>query len=156
MGGASGGPRRIGEVRQLIEKAKQELKAKRNVFISFAHEDLDEINLLRGQAKNDNVPIEFNDWSVTEPYNSERAAYIKANISDRIAQSSVTIVYISEHSSESEWVEWEIARSLELGKNVIGVYKGTSRPGLTFPALTRPNIKWVPWRDLASELKSIE
>ena len=91
MGGSSGGgPTRIGNVQSLIEQAKAELKGKRNVFISFAMEDLGEVNLLRGQAKNENSPIEFNDWSVSEPYDSERAEYIKQRISERILQSSVT------------------------------------------------------------------
>ena len=40
----------------------------RNVFISFASDDLDEVNLLRGQAKNENSNIEFNDYSLKVPY----------------------------------------------------------------------------------------
>jgi hypothetical protein len=135
VGGSSGGgPTRIGNVQSLIDKAKAELKRKRNVFISFAYEDLNEVNLLRGQAKNENSSLEFNDWSVSEPYNSERAEYIKQRIGERIDQSSVTVVYMTEDSARSEWCAWEIRRSLELGKH----------------------IRCVPWRDLAGEIEKLE
>ena len=159
MGGSSGGgPTRIGNVQSLIEQAKAELRRKstRNVFISFAMEDLNEVNLLRGQARNENSPLDFNDWSVSEPYNSDRAEYIKQRISERILQSSVTVVYVSEASAMSEWVAWEIERSLELGKRVIATYKGVDRPSVQFDALQRRNVRWVAWRDLANEIERLE
>lgn len=156
MGGSSGGPRRIDDVKGLIERAKQELRGKRNVFISFAHENLDEVNLLRGQAKNENSPIDFNDWSVSEPYDSERAAYIKQRISDRISQSSVTVVYVSPESASSRWVAWEIDRSIELGKKVIGVFKGSKMPNVPFAALSENGIKCIAWKDLAAEIGAMK
>ena len=113
MGGGGGGSRSIGDIQSLVDKAKQELRdgeqaGKKNVFISFAHDDINTVNLLRGQAKNDNVPLEFNDWSISEPIDSERATYIKQKISDRIAQCSVTVVFLSAATPKSPWVEWEI------------------------------------------------
>lgn len=153
MGGSSGGgPSRIGDVKSLIERAKSELRGKRNVFISFSHDDLAEVNLLRGQAKNENSSLEFNDWSVSEPYNSERAEYIKQRISERILQSSLTVVYVTENSAQSAWVKWEIQRSLELGKQVIGVYKGAVAPRIAFPALSEHGIALVAWKDLSTQL----
>ena len=75
MGGSSsGGWSRLGDVRSLEQKAKEALQeGKRNVFISFATEDMNEVNLLRAQAKNENNDLEFNDHSVREAYNSEQA-----------------------------------------------------------------------------------
>lgn len=156
MGGSSGGgPTRIGNVQQLIEQAKAELRGRRNVFISFAHEDLDEVNLLRGQAKNENSPLEFNDWSVSEPYNSERAEYIKQRISERIQQSSVTVIYLSRESAKSQWCDWEVNRSVELGKKVIAVYKGDIKPIVRFEAIEKNGIKCVPWRNLVGEIERL-
>ncbi len=152
MGGSSSGPRRIEDVKGLIERAKEELRRKRNVFISFAHEDLNEVNLLRGQSKNENSPIEFNDWSVSEPYDSDRASYIKQRIAERIAQCSVTVVYLSPQSASSPWVAWEIGKSLELGKKVLAVYKGDTKPAGNFPTVTDNNINCVAWKDLATEI----
>ena len=112
-GGSSGSWSRLGDIRSLEEKAKAALQGgKRNVFISFAREDMNEVNLLRAHAKNENSDIEFNDHSVREPYDSDRAAYIKQKISERIARSSVTVVYISEATAQSQWVKWEVEKSI--------------------------------------------
>jgi hypothetical protein len=160
MGGGGGSSRSIGNIQSLVDKAKEELRkgdqaGKRNVFISFAYEDIDTVNLLRGQSKNENSPIEFNDWSVPEPINSDRAPYIKQKISDRIAQSSLTVVFLSNATSESDWVAWEIEESLKRGKKVLGVYPQDSKPK-KFPDAIRSNkIKCVPWPQLAETIVSL-
>jgi hypothetical protein len=70
-GGGGGSRRTLGDLRSLEEKAKEALTpGRKNVFISFDHDDLEEVNLLRGQAKNDRNDLEFNDRSVQEPYDS--------------------------------------------------------------------------------------
>ncbi|WP_245279565.1 TIR domain-containing protein [Rhizobium leguminosarum] len=141
-------------MRSLEEKAKAALAGgKRNVFISFATEDMAEVNLLRGQAKNENSDIEFNDHSVREPYDSERADYIKSKITERINRCSVTVVYVSESTAQSRWVQWEVEKSLALGKKVVATHAGAS-PASALPKwLSRPEIKVVPWRNLSGELK---
>ena len=160
-GGGGGGNRRsIGDIQSLVDKAKKELRegeqaGRRNVFISFAYEDIGPVNLLRGQAKNDNIPIEFNDWSVSEPFNSERAAYIKQKISDRIAQCSVTVVFLSGATPKSSWVEWEIEESIRQGKHVIGVYPQGSEPTIRPDAINSHGIKCVPWPELAATISSL-
>jgi len=155
MGGGGGGSRSIGDIKSLIEKAKEKLKeesGRKNVFISFDYDDNNEVNLLRGQAKNDNLPIEFNDWSVKEPINSERAEYIKQKITDRINQSSLTVVYLSDKTAGSDWVKWEIEKSIELGKKVIGVYKGDVPPSNIPSGIS----KSVPWSKLADTVAKID
>jgi hypothetical protein len=154
MGGSSGGGYRLGDSKALEEKAKQILQSgqgKKNVFISFSHDDLGEVNLLRGQAGNENSDINFKDFSVQEPYNSERAEYIKSKIADRINMSSTTVVYITENTLKSEWVAWEVSKSIELGKRVIGVHKGTIAP--TMPSWVKQfGVKVVSWSSLKNEL----
>lgn len=144
-----------------IEQAKKELRkgeeqGRKNVFISFAYEDIDNVNLLRGQAKNENSPIEFNDWSVSEPFDSERAPYIKQKIGERINQSSLTVVYLSDNTPNSHWVDWEIGESLRRGKHVIGVYTGDSHPINLPKSIAQNNIKCVPWSKLAETIGSLE
>lgn len=152
-GGSSGGWSRLGDVRALEEKARAALQGgKRNIFISFATEDMDEVNLLRAHAKNENSDIEFNDHSVREPYDSERAEYIKRKISERISRTSITVVYLSKNTAQSKWVAWEVQKSLELGKRVIAVHPGDSYKGKP-DWLASSNIKVVPWAHLAAELK---
>lgn len=157
MGGGGGGGRNtLGDIRALEEKAKEALRGaqegKKNVFISFDYEDVGEVNLLRGQAMNPNSDIEFRDYSVREAYNSERAVYIKQKLAERINQTSTTVVYISEHTRNSEWVQWEVEKSLQLGKRVIAMHKG-DRPPAALPSWVGENgIKVVPWSKLSKEI----
>lgn len=155
MGGSStGGWSRLGDVRSLEQKAKAALQdGKRNVFISFATEDMNEVNLLRAQAKNEKNDIEFNDHSVQEAYDSEQAEYIKRKIAERINRASVTVVYLSDSAAKSRWVQWEVQKSLELGKKVVAVYKGQSYAGITPKWVSENNIKTVAWSDMENELK---
>jgi hypothetical protein len=152
MGGGGGGgsrgltPEETKKLSELVsQKISEAVRPKRNVFISFAAEDLTEVNLLRGQAKNENSDIEFNDWSLKAPYDSKNADYIRNGIRDRISQCSVTIVYLSSEAAASRWVDWEIRESLRLGKGVIAMYKG-DRPPTSLPTAVRENnIKIVQW-----------
>lgn len=138
-----------GELKSLEEKAKQALSErdkpeKRNVFISFAYEDVQQVNLLRGQAQNENSDIEFNDWSLREPFDSDRAEYIRAGIRERINQSSVTLVYVSNNTASSKWVDWEVRESIRLGKGVVAVYSGS--PPTRLPAALRElGTSPIPW-----------
>ncbi len=154
MGGGGGGGRRsLGDIRALEQRAKAALQGgKRNVFISFAMEDLNEVNLLRAHAKNEKSDIEFNDYSVREPYDSQRAEYIRQKITERIERASVTVVYLSESTPQSKWVEWEVEKSLSLGKRVIATY-ASDKPPSKLPAWSsEKKISLVPWKNLADEL----
>lgn len=160
MGGGGGNSRSIGDIQSLVDKAKKELRegeqaGKRNVFISFSYEDVGTVNLLRGHAKNENSPIEFNDWSVSEPINSERAPYIKQKIAERIAQSSLTVVFLSDSTSKSEWVAWEIEESLRRGKRVLGVYPQDAKPKKMPDAIKNNKIKSVSWPELAATIAGL-
>ena len=161
--GSGGGGRRLSpsQLKGLEQNAKKSLKegaggGKRNVFISFSSDDQDEVNLLRGQAKNENSNIEFNDWSLREPFDSERANYIKQGIRERIRQSSVTVVYISDKTANSKWVDWEIRESLAMGKGVVAMHKGDTPPGRLPKAITDNNIPVVPWnqKQLATAIEN--
>jgi hypothetical protein len=151
MGGGGGNNRSLTpeETRKLSElvarKISEAARPTRNVFISFAAENLDEVNLLRGQAKNENVDIVFNDWSLKAPFDSKNAEYIRRGIRDRIRQSSVTVVYLSPEAARSKWVDWEIRESLRLGKAVFAMHKGDRPPSKLPPAISEAKIRVVPW-----------
>src|SRR5262249_5932523 len=133
VGGNTGGRGiSLGDLAALEQKAKEAMRdgtaPRRNVFISFVYEDLALINLLRGQARNANSPLEFNDWSLREPFDSKNADYIRAGIRGRILQSSVTLVFVSEATHTSAWVDWEIRESIRLGKRVVAMHNGDTPP----------------------------
>jgi MTH538 TIR-like domain (DUF1863) len=153
-GGGGGGWNQLGNISALEQKAREALAGgKRNVFISFATEDMNEVNLLRAQAKNENNDIEFNDHSVRAPYDSKRAEYIRQKITERINRSSVTVVYVSDKTADSRWVGWEVQKSLELGKKVVAVHAGDRFTGRKPSWLAENGIRIVPWSKLAPELK---
>jgi hypothetical protein len=160
MGGSGGGGIPPSDLKRLEEKAKDTLKSasaetSRHVFISFAHEDLDEVNLLRGQAKNEKTDLTFDDFSVKEAFDSANAEYIKRQIRERIDRCSVTVVYLSRHSASSKWVNWEIEESFRRGKSVIGVYQGNNAPKHLPPAFRATRCKAVKWEH-AALMKAIE
>ena len=90
---------------------------KRNVFISFHMEDEAQVGLLRHQAKNDKFNLEFSDYSIKTPFNNKW----KMRCEEKIKQSSITVVMIGTDTYKRPAVLWEINKSYELGKKVIGV-----------------------------------
>jgi len=150
MGGGGGGDFPSSDVKSLEQKAKESLKAasadtSRHVFISFANEDKNEVNLLRAQAKNEKTDLQFDDHSVKEAYDSKQADYIKRQIREKLERISVTVVYLSESSAKSKWVDWEIQESLKMGKGVVGVHKGDKPPREVPPAFRENKCKVVKW-----------
>lgn len=162
MGGGGGGGRGLtpDELKALEQRAKKSMKdpsttGKCNVFISFVEEDLNDVKMLRGQAKNENSDIEFNDWSLQEPFDSQKAEYIKRGIRERIRQCSVTVVYVSDKTADSKWVDWEIRESIAMGKGVVAMHKGDTPPPRLPKAVTDNNVPAVPWnqKELAKAIK---
>jgi len=90
-------------------------------FLSFVEEDLNLVNLFRGQAKNEGSDLEFADYSIKEPYNSTNAEYIGRNIAAQISLASLTICLYGPTTYTSKWVEWELRKSMELRKPIMGV-----------------------------------
>lgn len=151
MGGSGSG--RLGNLKRLEKVAKEALERKRrNIFISFSSEDLNEVNLLRAQAKNENSDMEFVDRSLQSPFNSTRAEYIRNRLEARINQASMTVVFLSDHTPSSKWVDWEVRKSLDLGKDVIAVHSGSTRPRNLPSSISENNIKVVPWSKLPDEI----
>ena len=155
MGGSGGSGRNsLGNIKNLEEKARRELErgARRNIFLSFDYDDIDEVNLLRAHAKNEKSEIEFIDRSVKDTINSERAEYIKQKITERIRQCSQTVVYITDKMVSSKWVKWEVEKSLQLGKGVIAVHKGSTPPSKIPSCISENKIKVVSWSNLPKHL----
>lgn len=159
MGGGGGYSFSPVDKKELERKAKEHLQkageSKRNVFISFSSDDMDEVNLLRGQSKNDGLDLEFSDHSVKKAYNSEQDDYIKRQIRGKIEKASVTMVYLSPNSMKSDWVKWEIEQSKKMGKGIIAVYKG-EHPPANIPSHIKDNVSSIVQWNHASMMKAIE
>jgi hypothetical protein len=127
----------------------------KRVFLSFVVEDKDLATLFRGQAKNKNNDLEFSDYSVKEPYNSTNRDYIKSQIKPRISAASVTICLIGNTTSKSDWVDWELRVSKEVGNRVLGVRLHSDASKDPMPkALTDLKATIVNW-DIDAIVKAI-
>ncbi|MEJ5170486.1 MAG: TIR domain-containing protein [Fimbriimonadales bacterium] len=117
----------------------------KRVFLSFIAEDKDHANGVRLLASNPNNALEFYDESVSVPYNSTEAHYIKSRIRDKIRRSSVTVCLISENTHRSEWVDWELDESDSLGNTIIAMaVKGVERAVLP-KLIKRKGLTFYPW-----------
>ena len=67
----------------------------KHAFLSFVVEDKSSADLFRGQAKNKNSGLSFDDYSVTTPFNSTDADYIKSQITAKIKNTTKSILAMS-------------------------------------------------------------
>lgn len=113
-------------------------------FLSFVEEDLNLVNLFRGQAKNDNIDLEFADYSIKEPFDSTNADYIKRGITSQLNLASITICLYGPTTHTSSWVDWELRKSLEMGKPIMGVWLYNDGRIQYYPAPLdgKPRVGW--------------
>ena len=112
----------------------------RNVFLSFTMEDMDLVNLFRGQAEGKHSSLVFHDYPVKEAF---EYAW-KTNVERLIRSCSVMICLIGETTHQSKAVDWEVRKSAELGKQILAV--AIESPTPTVPlSLARLNVSPLPW-----------
>jgi hypothetical protein len=65
------------------------------------------------------------------------------------------VVYISNKTTDSKWVDWEIRESIGLGKGVVAMYKGDTPPADLPKAVTEHRVPVVPWnqKELSKAIK---
>ena len=114
------------------------------VFLSFVQEDLNLVNLFRGQAKNRDSELEFHDYSIKVPFNSINEKYIGNGIASQIRLCTMTLCLYGPTTYTSKWVDWEIKKTKELGKPVIGVYLYSDNSIKYYPAALEgcPRVGW--------------
>jgi hypothetical protein len=113
-------------------------------FLSFVQEDLNLVNLFRGQAKNERFDLEFADYSIKEPFNSQNAEYIGRGITEQIKYSTLTVCLYGPTTYTSKWVDWELKKSLEPGKPIMGIQLYDDGRIKYYPAPLKdwPRISW--------------
>jgi len=105
-----------------------------NVFLSFALEDKIFVDLFREEARKQGLHLEFQHHS-TKDLDTYRAW--QSECKGKIRRCSVTICLVGHKTHQSGAVDWEIRRSIELGKGVIAVYLRSGHPPL--PRVIREN-----------------
>ncbi|OWY65382.1 hypothetical protein B7486_42360 [cyanobacterium TDX16] len=102
---------------------------KRRIFISFDHDDTDQVNgfiALREIMDG----FEFYNHKLDHRIKSRDVDYVCNTIrNDYIDPASVTVVLIGNRTAQSDWVRWEIEESRKRGKGILGIrLKGTNGP----------------------------
>lgn len=93
----------------------------RRIFISYEGSDRKKAKGFRLLRWNKNVDVEFQDRHLLDPVNSTNDQYIKRCINDQLNGTSVTVVLVGENTQNSDWVDYEIERSIDKGNGVVAV-----------------------------------
>lgn len=95
--------------------------ARRRVFISFDHDDTEQVNGFLGLRQIIDG-LEFFNHKLDKRINSTDREYVGRVIREEyIRPASVTIVLIGDKTAQSNWVRWEIEESLRQGKGILGI-----------------------------------
>ena len=99
----------------------------KRIFISFAIEDENLRDLLKGQAKNKNSPFEFVDMSVKQPWDSKW----KTNCRIRIKGCDGVISIVTKNTKNADGQIWEMKCAKEEGIPIIGIYGNDNHLGVS-------------------------
>ncbi len=103
-----------------------------NVFVSYDHDDQNQVNGLKLLNKNPNHKLEFRDHSLKEPVkdaygrpivdspSDPRSKPVRNEIVSKFGNASKLIVLIGDGTCKSEWVDWEVKTFFEMKKDLSG------------------------------------
>lgn len=111
-----------------------------SVFLSFSMEHKALVDLFRGQARNNHSGLMFRDYSIKEPVEGGWKIQAERLIRD----SNVTICLVGTTTWQSEPVNWEIRKSVGLGKRVLAVYLQPDTVRIP-AALSEIGVAPMPW-----------
>lgn len=118
----------------------------KNVFISHRHEDDAGLADLKNLVAEHGMSCRDYSITVDNPNNARSEQYIKSEIlAPRIRQSGCLLVYVSNRTRHSEWVDWEIEYAHKLGKRIVGVWALGDRDCEKPEALDRHGDAVVGW-----------
>ena len=96
----------------------------KNIFISHIHEDDEGLGKLKDIAAKHGMHIRDSSITSDKPNRAKNEDYIKWGIlNPHIKWAGTVVVYVSEDTWKSEWVNWEIEQAHRLGKRIVGVWK---------------------------------
>lgn len=137
-----------------------------NVFVSYDHDDQNQVNGFKAIKYNPNHPLDFHDHSLAEPVTDRagkplryppsdpRSKPVRDAIMAKFERSSKLVVLIGSTTWSSEWVDWEIrtfyALKLALsGHNTARRIRGMTLKGSDHatppPALARHAASTLSW-----------
>lgn len=140
-----------------------------NVFVSFDHDDYQQVNGFKALVRNPNHVLDFRDHSLKEPVTDRagtplpyppsdpRSKPVRDEIISKLGRASKLVVLIGPKTHLSEWVTWEVSTFFGMKqplsrentwKRIRGMFlKG--HDGATFPECLMNNrstqrLAWAP------------
>lgn len=103
-----------------------------NVFVSYDHDDQNQVNGFKAIKYNPNHPLDFHDHSLKEPVTDRsgkpityppsdpRSQKVREEIKAKFNRASKLVVLIGYRTHQSEWVDWEIRTFYDMKKALSG------------------------------------
>ena len=124
----------------------------KRIFISFAIEDENLRDFLRGQSRNTNSPFEFVDMSVKQPWDSQW----KTKCRTRIRGCDGMISIITRNTKKADGQIWEMNCAIDEGIPLLAIYGNKDHIGATIPNECGhlPVVDWN-WEKISAWLKQL-
>ena len=122
------------------------------LFISFAAEDMRYRDLFVGQAKNTDIPFEFRDMSLREPFDSKW----KTRCRDKIKQCDGFVVLLSKKTWRAEGARWEIKCAYEEGLPLLGIHIHKNEKGAIPPELAGRRVVEWHWSAISTFIRRVD
>ena len=124
----------------------------KRIFISFAIEDENLRDLLKGQSRNTNSPFEFVDMSVKQPWDSQW----KTKCRTRIRGCDGMISIITRNTKNADGQIWEMNCAKDEGIPLLAIYGNNSHIGATIPNECGylPVVDWN-WEKISAWIKQL-
>lgn len=103
---------------------------KHSIFISYVHEDYQQVNGFIG-LKNFDIDFDFVNRKLDYEIQGKEESIANEIREDYIKKSVVTVVLIGENTHKSEWVEKEIKMTLRQKHGLLGILLRDTRPHTT-------------------------
>jgi len=103
-----------------------------NAFISYDHDDQNQVNGFKLLKNNPNHPLDFHDHSLKQPVTDRsgrplkyppsdpRSKPVRDEIIDKFEKCSKLVVLIGDDTHKSDWVEWEVNKFIEMKEKISG------------------------------------
>lgn len=121
------------------------------IFISFAIEDANLRDLLKGQAKNNNSPFEFVDMSVKEAWSNEW----KTKCRSRIKGCDGVISIVTSNTAQASGQIWEMRCAKDERIPIVGIYGYKNRSGIIPSECGYIRIMDWSWSNIASWMRML-
>jgi len=124
----------------------------KRIFISFAIEDENLRDFLRGQSRNTNSPFEFVDMSVKQPWDSQW----KTKCRTRIRGCDGMISIITRNTKKADGQIWEMNCATDEGIPLLAIYGNKDHIGATIPNECGhlPVVDWN-WEKISAWIKQL-